>query len=114
MAGKTFGLWVEVFDWYDGDTFHGVLDHGCRLYRGASGAPERFRCALIDAPELHDDGGQAALSAAMLLAPPAKYPCVSTSLDTYGRPLLDLQLPNGWLFSAAMIHAGHAVPYKAK
>ena len=120
MAGRRFQLWVTVTDWHDGDTCHGVLDQGFWTYRGRDTDPIRCRAALIQAPELTaagkpDPAGVAALEFALLTAPPGEYPCWSykPAPDTYGRPLLDLILPDGRLFSAVMLQAGHAVPYRA-
>jgi len=112
VADKTFQLWVQVLDWHDGDTFHGILDHGCFIYRGTVAKPLRYRCALINAPELDTSTGPAARDYANLIAPPGEYACISTGIDTYGRPLLDLMLSGGFLFSEAMMAAGHVVPYK--
>jgi endonuclease YncB( thermonuclease family) len=113
---KQFQLWVTVFDWHDGDSFHGVLDQSCYTYHGQSKKPPMYRCALIDAPELKVGGlvnpaGIAALEYAIRVAPPGEYQCISTELDEYGRPLLDLITDRG-LFSYMMIGAGHAVAYK--
>ncbi len=117
---KKFQLYVAVLDWHDGDTFHGVVDQGFWTYRGSYGRPVRVRCALIQAPELLIDGqrnpaGADALQAAARIAPPGEYPCWSykPDPDSFGRPLLDLVLPDGGLFSAAMLAGGYAVPYKA-
>lgn len=109
---KTFQLWVLVLNWYDADTFHGVLDHGCFIYRGTVAKPLRYRCSGIQAPELHTPAGPAALDYAKSLALPGEYPCMSTGIDTYGRPLLDLLLPNGFMFSEAMLTAGMATVYR--
>lgn len=111
---RLFQLWVRVVDWYDADTFHGVLDQALWTYRGRLDKPQRMRCALIQAPEAHDPGGPAATAYARQVAPPAEYPCWSykPDPDTYGRPLLDLILPDGRLFSTTMLTAGHARPYK--
>lgn len=113
---KAFLLWVHVVDWHDGDTFHGVIDHGMRIYRGRLDKPVRCRCALINAPELDSPDGPDALEVAREAAPPGEYPCWSykpTTDDTFGRPLLDLVLPTGELFSQYMLEEGWAVPYKA-
>jgi endonuclease YncB( thermonuclease family) len=116
---KTFQLWVSVIDWHDGDTWHGVVDQALWTYRGRDSKPVRCRAALIQAPELVvagrlDERGLAARDFAATLAPPGDYPCWSYRPDpeNYGRPLLDMILPDGRLFSAAMIAAGYAVPYK--
>lgn len=105
-----FQLWVEVFDWYDGDTCHASVDLSCHVYLGTRDHPVRIRCAHINAPELSTKEGPAAKKYAQQLAPAGRYPCISTGLDNYGRPLLDLELPDGRLFSQAMLDAGQAVP----
>lgn len=109
-APKLFQLWVTVIRWVDGDTFYGVLDHGVRIYTGRTDKPVRFRCAIINAPELATDPGKAALAYAEQLVPAGDYPCYSTGLDEYGRPLLDLMLPGG-RFSDLMMAAGQADRY---
>lgn len=109
---KQFQLWVTVVSWHDGDTCLGVCDLSCHTFLGRLDKPIRFRCALINAPELATPEGPAARDFAATLAPPGEYPCTSTGLDNYGRPLLDLHLPDGRLFSAAMLTSGHAVLYR--
>jgi len=110
---KRFQLWVKILDWHDGDTAHAVLDQGYWTYRGATDKPVRVRCALINAPELDTPAGPPARDFAAQLAPPGDYPCWSykPDPDNYGRPLLDLILPDGRLFSTVMLEAGHAIPY---
>jgi endonuclease YncB( thermonuclease family) len=113
---KTFQLWVQLVGWHDGDSFKAVLDQGCFVYRGRLDKPIMFRCAIIDAPELKVDGadnpaGLEALAYARRVAPVGEYACISTGLDEYGRPLLDLITSQG-LFSALMLGTGNAVPYK--
>jgi endonuclease YncB( thermonuclease family) len=110
-VAKTFQLWVQLVRWVDGDTFAGVLDHGVRLYSGRLDKPIRFRCSLIDAPELPTAEGLAALEYARSIAPIGEYACISTGLDEYGRPLLDLLTGSG-LFSTLMLASKHAVAYK--
>lgn len=112
--GKTFELWATVVAWHDGDTAYGWLDQGYWTYRGAAGKPIRMRCALIAAPELDEDGGIDAREYAKQLAPPGEYPCraYKPDPDSFGRPLVDLMLPDGRLFSAAMLESGHASVYR--
>jgi hypothetical protein len=109
---KQFLLYARVFNWHDGDTFHGILDHGCFIYQGTFDKLPRYRCAKIQAPELGTPGGDEALAYANKIAPPGEYQCWSTGLDVYGRPLIDLIVPGG-LFSELMLIASHAKPYKA-
>lgn len=110
---RRFMLWVSLLRWHDGDTFMAVVDQGFWTYRGRVDKPIRVRCALIQAPELGTTEGPAALAFANSLAPPGEYPVWSykPDPDNYGRPILDLILPDTRLFSAAMLAAGHAVRY---
>ena len=108
---KTFQLWVQLVTWRDGDSFRGVLDQGCFTYRGRLDKPIMYRCSLIDAPELPTEEGLAALEFARRMVPAGEYACISTGLDVYGRPLLDLVTERG-LFSEVMLGAGFAKPYK--
>ena len=116
---KHFQLWCTVERWHDGDTFYGVVDQAYWTYRGRDTRPIRCRAALIQAPELVMAGqpnpaGADALGFAAQLAPPGDYPCWAYKPDPeeYGRPLLDLILPDGRLFSEVMLTSGHAVPYR--
>lgn len=116
MSGtpKTFRLWVLVLSWYDGDTFRGVLDQAFWTYKGSERKPIRHRCALIACPELHEDGGIGAAKFAEEIAPAGiEYECVSykPDPDNFGRPLVDLVLPGGDLFSQRMLASIHAKPY---
>lgn len=113
MTAKRFQLWTTVVAWIDGDTYRGVVDHALWKYTGQINKPVRVRCALIAAPELNEGGGIAARDYAEQLAPPGEYPCwaYKPDPDNFGRPLIDLILPDGRLFSGAMLDAGHAGPY---
>ena len=112
MIARTWQVWAHIDHWIDGDTFSGWTDLGCRIYLGTCDHPIRFRCARINAPELNTgQPGTEATAYARQLAPPGDYPATSTGLDEYGRPLLDLHLPDGRLFSDAMLTADHARPY---
>lgn len=112
---------MAVASWHDGDTFKGCVDQGIGIFRGNGLAVVdgkviletiRCRCALIQAPELDEPGGLAALAYAARLAPPGVYPCWTYKAnDTFGRPKIDLILPGG-LFSELMMEAGHAVRYR--
>lgn len=112
IADKTFRLWVTVIRWIDGDTFTGVIDQGYYTYKGRETKPIRIRCAIIQAPEMKQAGGPTALLYASEMAPPGEFECISYKPDEYGRPLLDLILPDGDLFSARMLAAGQAIRYK--
>lgn len=109
---RTWQGWATVLDWHDGDSFHGWYDLGCRVYMGSPAHPLMFRCSIINAPELKTGKpGADATAYARMLAPPGEYPATSTGLDEYARPLLDLHLPDGSLFSQRMLDAGMAVRY---
>jgi endonuclease YncB( thermonuclease family) len=115
-VAKTFQLYVTVIRWIDGDSFVGALDQGRYVWYGTDAKPRPFRCAIINAPELKVDGvdnpaGLAALDYARSLCPPAEYRCLSTGLDEFGRPLLDLFTERG-MFSEVMLGSGNAVPYR--
>lgn len=110
---RTWQVWAHIDHWIDGDTFSGWTDLGCHIYLGTWEHPIRFRCALINAPELSTGApGAAATTYARSLAPAGDYPATSTGLDNYGRPLLDIRLPDGSLFSERMLQSGHAVRYE--
>ena len=108
---KTFILWVTLIRWIDGDSFYAVLDLGMRTYLGRTDKPISIRCALINSPEMSTPGGLPAKVYAEQVAPPGEYRCVSYKPDNYGRPLVDLELPQG-MFSQIMTNAGFAEPYK--
>lgn len=112
MMAKPFQPSVEIFFWHDGDTFYGIVDRGNGDYKGKHSKLARVRMARIQAPELVDPGGIEATKFADSLAPAGEYCCVPYGLDNYGRPLVDLILPMGRLFSTEMITAGHAKVYK--
>ncbi len=106
-------MWVTVISWHDGDSFRGVCDLGCRIYIGSTTSPIMFRTSIINAPELSvGKPGVDATEYARKIAPPGLYAATSTGLDEYARPLLDLHLPDGRLFSDAMLAAGMAVVYR--
>lgn len=112
-VAKTWLIWVSVLDWHDGDSAHCVADLGCRIYIGSHEHPVMLRSGLINAPELSTgEPGAAATAYAQQIAPPGDYQATSTGLDEYGRPLIDLHLPDGRLFSEAMLAAGQAVSFR--
>jgi endonuclease YncB( thermonuclease family) len=97
--------------WVDGDTARVEIDLGLRMqWRGNA------RIAGINCPELGTPGGYEALKFAGQLVPAGTVrPCQSVAMDSFGRPLLavDLGLVNGFDgFGAAMLEAGHATPYR--
>ena len=104
--------------WYDGDTVYGVLDlqdgmaWGSRLRTlTIDGAPtiildpQRLRIARVTAPELRDPGGAEALATARQIAPPGIYTIRRYGLEKWRRPLVDLILPDGQLFSDVMLRS---------
>lgn len=122
MAGKTFGAYVAVLSWHDGDTFYGVLDQGRGMFHAGGMKiiaaqvllePIRHRCALIQAPELGTPGGGEATAFAAQTVPPGIYQCFTYKADdTFDRPLVELLLPDGRRFSDVMLAAGHARSYR--
>lgn len=113
MKARTWQVWAHVQSWHDADTFLGYVDLSSHVYLGTSDRPIRFRCAKIQAPELSTGKpGADATDYARTLVPPGDYPATSIGLDNYGRPIIDLHLPDGSLFSDRMIAAGMAVQYR--
>lgn len=109
---RTWQVWVHVQEWIDGDTLRGYCDLGAHVYLGTNDRPIRFRCAIINAPEVSTGkAGLASTAYAWSIAPPGDYAATSLGLDNYGRPLVDLHLPDGRMFSEAMLAAGQAVVY---
>jgi endonuclease YncB( thermonuclease family) len=112
-VARTFQLWAEVYRWIDGDTFTGVIDQGFHTFRGSSREPQSIRCALINTPEMNIPSGLSARVYAETLVPVGSVlACISYKPDNYGRPLIDLILPSGEMYSQHMLKAAHAVPYK--
>jgi micrococcal nuclease len=92
----------------DGDTLILDLDLGWRVWRRG----ERCRLAGINCPELRTDAGHAAVTFVRELLPPMVLSTVifrSSSLDKYGRPLGDVELPDGRDLATVLLGAGHAV-----
>lgn len=110
---KQWQIWVTVLDWHDGDSAHCIADLGCRVYIGSRDNPVMLRSGRIQAPELSTGkAGLASLAYAWSIAPPGEYAAISTGLDNYGRPLIDLRLEDGSLFSDRMLAAAMAVSYR--
>ena len=110
---RQWQIWVTVLDWWDGDSAHCVADLGCRVFIGSREHPVMLRSGRINTPELSTGKpGRDARDYANTIAPPGEYPAVSTGLDNYGRPLIDLVLRDGRLFSEAMLAAKQAVLYR--
>jgi micrococcal nuclease len=100
----------------DGDTFDADVDLGFRAWiRGL-----RFRVRHINAPEMHGPSlaaGRAATDFAVGLLRggpdwPGRVTMRTEKTDDFGRWLAEVTLPDGRDFGAAMIGAGHAVPYE--
>jgi endonuclease YncB( thermonuclease family) len=96
--------------WVDGDTAKVIMDVGVRMrWEGSA------RVAGINCPEIRDPGGYEALKYAEQLVPVGTTrPCRSVAMDSFGRPLLaiDLGTTTGFDgFAVAMLEAGMAVVY---
>lgn len=109
-------LWaypVLFKSWIDGDSARILLDLGLRT-RWEGNA----RIAGINCPELRDEGGYEAWKFAEQLVPPGTTrPCRSVAMDSFGRPLLavDLGTESGFDgFATEMLTNGHAVVYERK
>lgn len=113
MAAADPRCWVYPVTftrWVDGDSAHVVLDAGLRLrWVGLT------RVVGINCPEIRDPGGYEALKFAEQLVPPGTVrPCQSVAIDSFGRPLLaiDLGTTTGFHgFASAMLEAGMATIY---
>jgi endonuclease YncB( thermonuclease family) len=131
---------IAVLGFYDADTVYAVLDQGVGIFRAGGMDVEslhsanahdgyavtlkaiRHRCALIQAPEKYPPGKRsgpvtpeylASLAYAQSLVTPGVYECTTYKADdTFDRPLVDLHLPDGSLFSDRMLVAGMAVQYR--
>jgi endonuclease YncB( thermonuclease family) len=96
--------------WVDGDTARITLDLGLRT-RWEGNA----RIIGINTPEIRDPGGYEAWKFAEQLVPPGTVrPCQSVAMDSFGRPLIaiDLGTTTGFdSFALAMLEAGMATVY---
>lgn len=118
---------AALIDWHDGDTVHGVLDLGDGLTWGSSISivgvglpglqdhmivikPQRFRIAGLMAPELKEPGGMDARNKAATLVGWGLWPIRRYGLDKWRRPLIDIELKSGRLFSEAMLEVGGGRP----
>lgn len=91
----------------DGDTVDLVLDVGFYL-----NTTLRFRLLGVDAPERGKPG--AAEATAFVQAWLAEDPDLTAhtrKADSFGRWLVDITREDGTSLSAALLEAGHAVPY---
>ena len=97
-----------IKSWVDGDTPRVDLDLGFRVHWQGNA-----RILGIDTPELRDEGGLEAKAFAEQIAPPGLlYWATSEKMDSFGRPLISLQLVDGYSFAEIMISNGYAIPYK--
>lgn len=88
----------------DGDTVNLTIDLGFRMTMTAN-----CRMAGINAPEMDTEEGKAAKIALMYMLP-IELTIISTGLDKYGRPIV--QLTDGKTdFNQKMIDNGNAVKY---
>jgi endonuclease YncB( thermonuclease family) len=101
---------VTFRSWVDGDTPRITLDLGLRC-RWEGNA----RIFGVNCPEIRDEGGYEALKFAEQLVPPGTTrPCRSVAMDSFGRPLIqvDLGTTTGFDgFARAMLEGGHAIVY---
>jgi endonuclease YncB( thermonuclease family) len=113
MATVDPRLWaypVTFTRWIDGDTAAISANVGMRMHWQGNA-----RIAGINCPEIRDPGGYEALKFAEQLVPVGTTrPCRSVAMDSFGRPLIaiDLGTTTGFDgFAAAMLESGHAVVY---
>jgi len=118
MAAPDPRLWaypVTFTRWVDGDSAHVVVDVGMRM-RWVGLARITGEGRGINCPELRNPGGYEAWKFAEQLVPPGTIrPCRSVAMDSFGRPLIavDLGTESGFDgFANEMLQAGHAVPYE--
>ena len=108
---------ARVVGIHDGDTITFDLDlgFGVRLPGQSWSGKTMLACRVygINAPELSTEAGQAAAAyARTLLAPGDLCQVLSRGWDKYGgRFGGSVTMPGGGDFAAAMLEAGHAVPY---
>lgn len=105
---KTWAYPAIVDHATDADTVVVQLNTGTRTHLTAP-----VRVAHVDAPEHGTAEGDAAtVWAEHLLKPGTSVDIRSHQLDKYGRILGDVLLDDGTNFGAALVDAGHAVPYE--
>lgn len=103
----SWGYPCIIKSWVDGDTPRVDLDLGFRVHWQGNA-----RIVGINAPELRDEGGPEAKAFAEQIAPPGlNYWATSEKLDSFGRPLIVLQLIDGYSFAETMLVNGYAAPY---
>lgn len=99
---------AAILDWHDADTATVRADLGWGIQYKT-----RVRIEHCNAPELATPAGKAALAWCHAFLPPGlTVTLTSRKLEKYGRVLGSLTLPNGQDYCAALIQAGHAVPYE--
>jgi endonuclease YncB( thermonuclease family) len=96
----------------DGDTFLANLDLGWHHWQMAPSKGTGYgvvRVLDLWCPELHEPGGQEAKAYAVSLLPfSGEFVTLeSHALDSFGRSLATVTLPDGRDFATAMIEAGH-------
>jgi endonuclease YncB( thermonuclease family) len=95
----------------DGDTFLANLDLGWNNWQMAPSRGTGYgviRVLNLHCPELNEPGGREAKAFAESLLPPGSLVVIeSTALDSFGRSLADVTLPDGTSFALIMIDAGH-------
>lgn len=111
MTTSAWTVPATVTDVHDGDTVRVTADLGWWVQ-----IVTLVRVVGINAPELSTPAGKAARTFALTLVKPGdRVTLVSKKLlgstEKYGRVLADLTLADGTDFAAAMIAAGHALPW---
>lgn len=100
----------------DGDTFLADLDLGWNNWMKAPAKGTGYgviRVLGLYCPEMREPGGPEALAFALMLIPPGTVVTLeSTALDSFGRSLAKVTLPDGTDFATTMIAAGHGTATK--
>lgn len=103
----TWTVPAQVMKVIDGDTFKLCLDLGWHITLITN-----VRVDGIDAPELSTAEGQSVKSFVSGLCPVGTWVTfTSNSLDKYGRPLGDIQLPDGQDLGETLLWLNYARPY---
>lgn len=105
-----FEYQAQIVSVYDGDTVRVDLDLGFGIWI----KNQPLRIYGVDSPELFDQKGKDAREFARNLLAPGVNVTVQTLKDKkekYGRYLAKITLPDGSDYAAALVAAGHAIPY---